>query len=97
MTFALTWVSYLAAATPLVLALVFALDFTRRRRALDRISDVRMHAQMLASLSVRRRVAKGILLVVAVAGVVVALSRPQVEGESSWRQRAVFSALSIAF
>ncbi len=97
MTFALPWVSYLAAATPVALALVFALDFTRRRSALDRIVDPRMHARMLASLSVRRRVVKGILLVIGLTGVVVALARPQVEGKSSWRQRGIDVAVVVDF
>ena len=97
MSFAIPWLGYLAAATPLVLALVFTLDFTRRRRTLDNIGDAAMLRRMLATLSVRRRVIKAILFIIGVTGLMTAVARPQVEGESSWRQRGIDVAVVVDF
>jgi len=97
MTFALPWLGYLAAATPMVLAVVFAIDFTRRRRTLDRISDPEVLRRMLATLSVRRRVVKAILFITGVTALVTAVARPQVEGESTWRQRGIDVAVVVDF
>lgn len=97
MSFGVMWLAYLAAATPLVLAILFAVDFTRRRRVLDRIGDPVMLARMLTTLSVRRRVFKAILFIVGVTGVVASAARPQVEGESSWQQRGIDVAILVDF
>lgn len=64
---------------PLV-AVTLALDGQRRRRALQRVGHLPQIARMTASVSVARRRAKGVLLVLALALLVVAVARPQRPG-----------------
>jgi len=91
--------TYLWAAGGVVvmLALVFALDFTRRRRLLDVLGHAPQLARMAASVSNARRAIKAILFVIGVALVTLALARPQVEGTSDWRQRGIDVAIVMDF
>lgn len=88
---------WVAVATALVLTIVIAADFQRRRRSLDRIGHLPMLQQMTASLSSRRRVFKAVLWVIAVTLCMLAAARPQVPGESSWRQRGIDIAMVMDF
>lgn len=79
------------------LILVLALDFTRRSRLLARIGHAPQLRKMAESVSPGRRVLKAVLLVIAVAGIALALARPQIEGQSQWRQRGIDLALVMDF
>jgi Ca-activated chloride channel family protein len=83
--------------TGIVLTLVFALDFTRRRRQLDALGGSPMLQRMIASLSSRRRVLKAVLLATSVSLLVTALARPQIPGETYWRQRGIDVALALDY
>jgi Ca-activated chloride channel homolog len=72
-----------------LLTIVFALDFTRRRRLYDRIGDAPMLQRMAASVSTRRRVVKATLFIIALVLVVATLAGPRVAGETVWRQRGI--------
>lgn len=88
---------WVAGGTALLLTIAFALDFTRRRRILDRIGHAPMLSRMMASLSVRRRVLKVVLLTAAMTLAIASLARPQVEGESTWRQRGIDIAIVMDY
>lgn len=90
----LAWV---AGATAILLTITFALDLTRRRRVLEKIGHAPMLARMISSLSLRRRVLKIALLVTALTLLIAALARPQVEGESTVRQRGIDVAVVMDF
>ena len=97
MTFALGIVKWLAFATALALAIAFALDFTYRRRQLDRIGHLPQLQRMAASLSPGRRVLRSVLLAVAVTLAVFALARPQVRGETTWTKRGIDVAVVMDY
>jgi len=80
-----------------VLAIAYALDFTRRRRLLEKIGHAPQLMRMAQSVSMGRRRVKAVLLVLAVALVALALSRPQTAGERVWRQRGIDLAVVIDF
>ncbi len=90
-------VALLAAATLVGLTLLYALEFTRRRRLLDRIGYSPMLQRMMASLSPRRRVVKAVLLTLGLTGVVVALAHPLGPGEKRWRQRGIDIAIVMDY
>ena len=90
-------VAVLAAATLVGLTLLYALEFTRRRRLLDRIGYSPMLQRMMASLSPRRRVVKAVLLTLGLTGVVVALAHPLGPGEKRWRQRGIDIAIVMDY
>ncbi len=80
------WVALVAA---ILLALAFALDFTRRRRLFEKMGHAPQLQRMAESLSNGRRVFKAVLLVAGVTCIALALAHPQIEGESVWRQRGI--------
>lgn len=89
MSFARDAVQWLALATAVALTIAYALDYTRRRRAIERIGDAPQLRRMTASLSTRRRVIKAVLHVTAITLIVFALARPYVKGESTWKKRGI--------
>jgi Ca-activated chloride channel family protein len=88
---------YGAAGAVVVLAIAFALDFTRRKRLLDKIGHAPQLLRMAQTASPGRRGLKAVLLVVGVALVILTLARLQIEGESKWRQRGIDIALVMDF
>lgn len=88
---------YLALASIVVLAVVFALDFTRRRHALERVGHLPQLRRMMSSLSEERRVAKAVLLVSGIALVIASLSRPQTKGEMKWKKRGIDVAIVMDY
>jgi Ca-activated chloride channel family protein len=80
---------FVALGVGLLLALVFALDFTRRRRLLDKIGHAPQLRRMGGSLSGGRRIFKAVLVVAALVCIALAMAHPQIEGESMWRQRGI--------
>ena len=88
---------YLPAAVALVLAIAFALDFHRRRRLLDKIGDPGQLTRMMASLSTRARVIKAVLLATAMTMIAIAITRPEVEGESTWSKRGIDVVVAMDF
>ena len=60
-----------------VIAGLLALDAHRRRRLLERLGDRALVDRLSQSLSVEKRIMKGLLVVVAAAFLVLALARPQ--------------------
>jgi Ca-activated chloride channel family protein len=63
-------------AVPVIAALL-ALDAHRRRRLLERLGDRLLMERLSRSLSVEKRIIKGLLVIVASAFLVLALARPQ--------------------
>ncbi len=90
------WVQAALAAAA-ILSLAFAIDLTRRRKLLARLGDPVLIARLTQSLAPRRRALRAVLIVVAVTLLVLALARPQVAGEESWRQRGIDVALVVDF
>jgi len=89
--------AWAALATLVALTLLHALDFTRRRRQLDRIGHAPMLQRMTATLSRRRRVLRAVLFTVGASGVVFALAHPQGRGETRWQQRGIDIALVLDY
>jgi len=79
---------YVIGALVVVLAIAFALDYTRRRRLLDDPRATQLQ-RMAASASAVRRGIKAFLLVFGVALLGLALARPQTEGQKLWRSRGI--------
>lgn len=98
---------YLAAASVVMLAVVYTLDFTRRRRALEQIGHSGACARdstiapqlerMMSSLSEERRIAKAVLLVAGISLVIAALSRPQTLGKKEWQKRGIDIAIVMDY
>ena len=81
----------------LLLAVAFALDFTRRRHLLEKIGHAPQLLRMAQSVSQGRRRLKAFLLVLAAALLALALSRPQTEGERVWKQRGIDLVVALDF
>jgi Ca-activated chloride channel family protein len=62
--------------------IAYGLGFATRRRRLARLGDEALIAKMTAAVSVPRKVARAVLVVVALALVCVALARPQAGGRA---------------
>ncbi len=88
---------YVAGVVVVLLAIAFALDFTRRRRLLERIGHAPQLSAMASSVSLPRRALKAVLIVLGVALIAFALARPQIEGEGLWHQRGIDVALVMDF
>jgi Ca-activated chloride channel family protein len=88
---------WVAGAVTVLLALAFALDFTRRRRLLERLGHAPQLRRMAESVSGPRRVAKAVFVVLGAALVAVAAARPQTLGEQEWRQRGIDLAIVMDF
>jgi Ca-activated chloride channel family protein len=79
-TFATPWLLWLAAAAPVVVALLQIYDRARRRALLGRLGELPVVGKVIASASPGRRIAKDVLAAAAVALIAVAGARPQVAG-----------------
>ncbi len=88
---------YLAAASVVALAVVYTLDFTRRRHALERIGHLPQLKRMMSSLSEERRIAKAVLLVAGIFLAIAALSRPQTLGKKQWQKRGIDIAIVMDY
>ena len=97
MSFAEPIFAYAAALCALALAILMALDFTQRRRMLERVGHLPMLRRMTRTLSPRRRVLKAVLWIAGVTLVMLSLAQPQVAGESSWRQRGIDIAVVMDY
>lgn len=97
MSFAEPLFAYAAAITAVVLAILVALDFTQRRRVLERVGHLAMIRRMTATLSPRRRVLKAVLWIAAITLIMLSVAQPQVAGESSWRQRGIDIAVVMDY
>jgi Ca-activated chloride channel family protein len=86
-----------AAVVVVLLAVAYALDFTRRRHLLEKIGHAPQLLKMAQSVSQARRRLKAVLTVLAVALLAVALARPQTEGERVWKQRGIDLVVAIDF
>jgi Ca-activated chloride channel family protein len=86
-----------AGAIVVVLAVAYALDFTRRRHLLERIGHAPQLLRMAQSVSEGRRRAKAILVVIAAALLALTLARPRTEGERVWKQRGIDVAVVVDF
>jgi hypothetical protein len=80
MTFANADLLWLAAATPLVLVLLFLYDRAQRKRLTTRIGELPVLQKVMVTASPRRRVIKLILVSFGAGLVVFSLARPQVAG-----------------
>jgi Ca-activated chloride channel homolog len=97
MSLAASWVAWLAAAAAIAIAIAFALSESYRRRQLERAGDAAQLRRMTASLSMRRRVVKAVLVAVALPLALLALARPQVEGEATWARRGIDVAVVMDY
>ncbi len=97
MSFADLKIVYATGVILIVLAVAFALDFTRRRRLMERIGHAPQLLRMTASASPVRRGVKAVLTVLGVTLVMLAVARPQTEGEKTWRQRGIDIVLAMDF
>ncbi|RMH38410.1 MAG: VWA domain-containing protein [Deltaproteobacteria bacterium] len=97
LTFAAGVWRYVAAAAVVALAVVYALDFTRRRRALERIGHLPTLRRMMPALSEERRTVKAVLRVAGIALVLLALARPQLPGEKKWKKRGIDVAVVMDY
>jgi Ca-activated chloride channel family protein len=90
---------YLIAAGVLVvvLAIVYALDFTRRRHLYERLGHAPTLQRMARSVSQGRRRLKAVLVVLGVALTALALARPQTEGTKIWKQRGIDVVVALDF
>lgn len=95
--FASTAWAWAAVGTLIGLTLLFAFDFTRRRRALEQLGHSPMLRRMAGSLSHRRRVVRAVLLTLGITGVVVALAHPVGSGKTEWRQRGIDIAMVLDY
>lgn len=80
-----------------VLAVAYALDFTRRRHLVERIGHAPQLLRMAQSVSEGRRRAKAVLAVLAAALLALAVARPRTEGERVWKQRGIDVAIVLDF
>jgi Ca-activated chloride channel family protein len=96
-SFGVPWLEWAILPALIALTVVFALDFTRRRRLYERIGDAPMLLKMAASVSRRRRVFKATLFIIACVLVVAALAQPRVAGETVWRQRGIDVVVALDF
>jgi Ca-activated chloride channel family protein len=80
-----------------VLALAYALDFTRRRHLVERIGDAPQLSRMMDSVSPGKRIAKAVLLVAGLALIAVSLAGPRLRGERIWRDRGIDVVIAIDF
>ncbi len=98
MTFREGTLVWVAIGVAILLALAYALDFTRRRRVLERIGHAPTLMRMMASLSMQRRVLKVVVLIVAVTLIVVSVARPQkFGGKSTYRERYIDIAIVMDY
>ncbi|MBI4508952.1 MAG: VWA domain-containing protein [Deltaproteobacteria bacterium] len=88
---------YVAGAILVILVIALALDFTWRKRVLERIGHAPQLLRMAQSVSPGRRGMKVFLTVLGISLVTLVLARPQVEGASKWRQRGIDVAVVIDF
>src|SRR5215831_6863043 len=88
---------FIAAGLVVILAIVYALDFTRRRHIYERLGHAPMLQRMARSVSLARRRLKAILLIFGVALTALALARPQSEGTKIWKQRGIDIVIAIDF
>src|SRR5262249_11541962 len=90
---------YLIAAGVLVvvLAIVYALEFTRRRHLFERLGHAPQIQRMAQSVSQGRRRLKAVLFVLGIAFTALALARPQTEGQKLWKQRGIDVVLALDF
>lgn len=88
---------WVAIAVTVVLALAYALDYTRRRRLLERLGHAPQLRRMAESVSPVRRGIKAFCTIGGVALLTLSIARPQVEGQQDWRQRGIDLALVIDF
>ncbi len=97
MSFGYELATWLSLATIAALALAYAFDFARRRRALELIGSPAQLRRMMASLSSWRRVTKAVLIVLGVSLVVGAIAEPQVAGTSETKERGIDVAVVMDF
>jgi Ca-activated chloride channel family protein len=96
-----TWADWrwlvVGGALVVVLALVYSLDFTRRRHLLERIGHAPQLQRMTDSVWHGARVAKAILTVFGVALLAVALAGPRLRGERIWKDRGIDLVIVMDF
>ena len=80
MTFAMPWLVWLAAAAPLVVAMLQLYDRARRRALLGRLGEQPVVGKVIASASPGRRIAKDALAGAAATLIALAAARPQIAG-----------------
>lgn len=86
-----------AGVVVVILAVAYALDFTRRRHLLEKIGHAPQLIKMAQSVSQGRRRLKAVLVVLAAALLMLALARPRTEGERVWKQRGIDLAVVLDF
>lgn len=80
-TFVTPWLLWLACLAPLVVGLLHAYDRMRRRQLGRRLGELPLIRRVTASASPGRRLAKDVLLALALGLILFSAARPQVEGK----------------
>ena len=80
-TFVTPWLFWVACAAPVLVLLLYAYDTVRRDQLARRLGELPLIRRVTASASPGRRLAKALLLAVALGLVVFSAARPQVEGK----------------
>lgn len=80
-TFVTPWLFWVACAAPVLVLLLYAYDTVRREQLARRLGELPLIRRVTASASPGRRLAKALLLAVALGLVVFSAARPQVEGK----------------
>lgn len=95
MSFANAELLWLAAATPVLVLLVFLYDRAQRRRLATRIGELPVLQKVIATASPRRRVIKLVLVQLGLGLVVFALARPQVAGRRKVELRGLDLVIAL--
>lgn len=80
-SFVTPWLFWVACAAPVLVLLLYAYDTVRRDQLARRLGELPLIRRVTASASPGRRLAKALLLAVALGLVVLSAARPQVEGK----------------
>jgi Ca-activated chloride channel family protein len=92
----LTWLG-IAGGIVVALAFAYALDFTRRRRLMEKIGHAPQLARMAASVSENKRITKAVLIVAGIALLAVAIAGPRFRGSPIWKERGIDVAVVLDY
>jgi Ca-activated chloride channel family protein len=89
------WVAWLALAAPVVVGALHVYDRLQRRRMTTRLGELPVLGRVIATASPARRVLKDALLAAALALLVLAAARPQLEGKRDIELRGLDLVVAV--
>jgi Ca-activated chloride channel family protein len=93
--FAYPWVAWLALAAPVVVGALHVYDRMQRRRMTARLGELPVIGRVIATTSPARRLIKDVMLAAALALLVLAVARPQLEGKRDLELRGLDLVVAI--